>query len=162
MHYNVIVTAEIRQSLATPASLDMPTGVKALLNNIFGSKIKVISEGVLRSSRDGRIILSFKAANGRDNTISFSKSEPNLIALCRGDTGFQEAVTVFLEEGKRHRCVGNNKDGEHVEFTVRTSKVDNRLLKSGKLNLEYSIDVCGVCAESSQMNITVVHDTSEN
>lgn len=161
MHYNVIVTAEIKQSLANPASFDMPQGVKNLLSDLLASKVKVISEGTLRSSKDGRITLTFNSANGRENTISFSKSEPNLIALCRGENTFQDSVTIFLEEGKRHRCVGNGKNGEHVEFTVRTSKVDNRLLKSGKLNLEYSIDVCGVCAESSQMNITVVHDTSE-
>lgn len=161
MHYNVIVTAEIRQALANPASFDMPQGVKDLLSDLLASKVKVISEGTLRSSKDGRITLTFRSANRRENTISFSKSEPGLIALCRGENLFQDAVTVFLEEGKRHRCVGTGKDGEHVEFTVRTSKVDNRLLKSGKLNLEYSIDVCGVCAESSQMNITVVHDTSE-
>lgn len=161
MHYNVIVTAEIKQLLANPASFDMPQGVKNLLSDLLASKVKVVSEGTLRSSKDGRITLTFNSANGHENTISFSKAEPNLIALCRGEKLFQDAVTIFLEEGKRHRCISSGKDGEHVEFTVRTSKVDNRLLKSGKLNLEYSIDVCGVRAESSQMNITVVHDTSE-
>lgn len=158
MHYNVIVTAEIKQDLADPTSQSVE---RRLLTAIFGSKTKIISEGTLSSSRDGRINLSFKSENGRKDLISFSKAEPELIALCRGDNVFHNPVTLFLEEGKRHRCVCKGKNGEHIEFTVKTFKVDNRLLKSGKLNLDYSIDVCGVRVETSQMTITVVHDTSE-
>ncbi len=161
MHYNVIVTAEIRQSVANAHLLDAPSEVKKLLNDMFTSELKIVSEGTLSSKRDGRITLRYKSSENRENIISFSKKEPGLIALTRGEDIFREAVTVFLEEGARRRCIGKGPRGEHMEYTVRTSRVENKLLKSGKLVLEYAIDVCGVCAESTKMSITVIHDTSE-
>ena len=94
-------------------------------------------------------------------TISFSKSEPSLIAVTRGETLFENAMTVYLEEGVRHRSVSYDIRGERIEVTVVAGKVDNRLLKSGKLNLEYSVYVCGVCAESTEMNISIVRDTEK-
>ncbi len=161
MHYNVIVTAEISQSVANASAFDAPSEIKDLLSELFQSNLKIVSDGTLSSKRDGRITLTFKGSHRRENRISFSKKEPSLIALTRGETMLQEAVTVFLEEGTRRRCIGKGPGGEHLEYTVRTSRVENKLLKSGKLVLEYAIDVCGVCAESTKMSITVIHDKSE-
>ncbi len=158
MHYNVIVTAEVRQSVANANSIDATAELKKLLSDVFTSNLKIVSEGTLSSKRDGRINLLFRGAEHRENKISFSKKEPGLIALTRGETLFQEAVTIFLEEGTRRRCIGKDPSGGHMEYTVRTMKVDNKLLKSGKLTLEYAIDVCGICAELTRMNISVVHD----
>ena len=45
-----------------------------------------------------------------------------------------------------------------MEFSVTTQKVENKLLKSGKLKLEYMIDICGVRAEISRLSLTVTHD----
>ncbi len=163
MHYNVIVTADVKQSVANAGALDAPSEVKKLLSEMFSSNTKIVSEGTLSSSRNGRINLIFKGSLHRENKISFSKKEPDLIALTRGETILQEAVTVFLEEGTRRRCIGKGIDGEHIEFTVRTMKVENRLLKSGKMILEYAIDVCGVCAEMTRMSISVIrNDFEEN
>ncbi len=161
MHYNVIVTADVSQSVANPGTLDAQSELKMLLSNIFKSDFKIVSEGTLSSKRDGRITLVYRGSNNRENKISFSKKEPGLIALTRGETIFQDAVTVFLEEGTRRRCITKTPGGEHIEYTVLTLKVENKLLRSGKLVLEYAIEVCGVRAEASRMVITVIHDDFE-
>ncbi len=158
MHYDVIVNAEIKQDVFKPGN---DTVAEKLLSTIFGSSTKVISEGTLSSGKDGRITLKFRSTNGRENEISFSKSEPDLISFRRGETTFQEPVTVFLEEGKRHRCISKAANGERVEFTTRTNLLENRLLKSGKMTLEYSIEVCGVRVEYTSMRLSVVHDKSK-
>jgi hypothetical protein len=158
MHYDVIVTAEIKQDVFKPNENGI---AERLLSTIFGSSTKVTSEGTLSSGKDGRITLKFTSTNGRENEISFSKTDPELISFRRGETEFQDPVTVFLEEGKRHRCVSRGAGGERVEFTTRTEQIENRLLKSGKMVLEYSIEVCGVRVEYTNIKISVIHDKSK-
>lgn len=158
MHYDVIVTAEMNQDVFKPGN---DTAAQRFLSKIFGSSTKIISEGTLASGKDGRITLKFKSTNDRENEISFSKSEPSLVTFRRGETSFQEPVTVFLEEGKRHRCISKAANGERVEFTTRTDVLENRLLKSGKMTLEYSIEVCGVRVEYTNIRLSVVHDKSK-
>ena len=158
MHYDVIVNAEIRQDVFKPGN---DTVAEKLLSTMFGSSTKVISEGTLSSGKNGRITLKFNSTNNRENEISFSKSEPNLISFRRGETTFQEPVVVFLEEGKRHRCISKGAGGERIEFTTKTDTLENRLLKSGKMTLEYSIEVCGVRVEYTKMKLSVVHDKSK-
>lgn len=158
MHYDVIVTAEIKQDVFKPNG---DAATERLLSTIFGSSTKVISEGTLSSGKNGRIILKFKSTNSRENEISFSKSDPALISFRRGETSHQDPVTVFLEEGMRHRCINKGAGGERVEFTTKTDTLENRLLKSGKMTIEYSIEVCGVRVEYTKMKLSVVHDKSK-
>ena len=159
MHYDVIVTADIKQQHAAHPGLDFPTEIKKLFHELLSSSTRTTSEGILKSRKNGRIELSYKSEDGREMTISFMKNEPSLIALTRGETLFENAVTIYLEEGQRHRSISSDMRGERIEVTVLAGKVDNRLLKSGKLNLEYSVYVCGVCAEITEMNISIVRDT---
>ena len=159
MHYDVIVTADIRQQHANPAPVEMPSEIKNLFRELLSTSTRMTSEGTLRSRKNGRIELIYRDEGGREMTISFMKSEPTLIALTRGETLFENATTVYLEEGQRHRSISYDLRGERIEVTVVATKVDNRLLKSGKLNLEYSVYVCGVCAEVTEMNIVIVRDT---
>lgn len=161
MQYNVIVTAEISRSIIKPHSIDVSTSVGKLLSDIFANQIEIVSQGILKSSRDGRIILTFNGEDGQEMKISFSKKDPGLIAISKKEPLFMNSSTVFLEQGTRRRCVGKSIAGDHIEFTVVTDKVDNRLLKSGKLNLDYAVEVCGVRAENSNLILTVIHDKSE-
>ena len=159
MNYDVTISAEIKQTLTNASTLDAPQELKKLLSSAaaFTSQVSVFSEGKLKSTRDGRIKLIFKSTNGRSNEISFERNDPSLILLCRGECDIQEKVTVFLEEGKRRRCVAKGPGGERIEYIVYAGKVDNRLLKSGKLTLEYVIEVCGIRAEATKMELTVNH-----
>lgn len=161
MHYNVIVSADIRQKHANPASFDAPAGIKSLLQELLSSNTRMTSEGILRSRKSGRIELIYRGEDDREMTVSFMKSDPSLIALTHGETLFENAVTLYLEEGKRHRSVAYDMRGEKFETTVLADKVDNRLLKSGKLTLSFKVYICGVCAEETQMDISIVHDTSD-
>ena len=159
MHYNVIVTANIKQQHANHAPVDMPSEIKNLFRELLNSSTGLTSEGTLRSRKNGRIELSYRADDGREMTISFVKNEPSLVALTRGESLFENAVTIYLEEGRRHRSISYDLRGDRLEVTVLASKVDNRLLKSGKMNLSYEVYVCGVCAEITEMNISIVRDT---
>ena len=163
MQYDVIVKAEMSRSTPAQALPDMTSQVSALLAEIFSKQITVLSEGVLRSTRDGRIILTFKTEGDREITVSFSKKDPGLIALKQPGTGPDGYSTIFLEENTKHKCIGKDPMGGKLEFTVSTKTVENKLLKSGKLRLEYMIDICGVRAEISKLSLTVTHDkTKEN
>ena len=75
MQYDVIVKAEMSRSTPTHALPDMTSQVGALLAEIFSKQITVLSEGSLRSTRDGRILLSFKTEGDREINVSFSKKE---------------------------------------------------------------------------------------
>ena len=160
MHYDVIVTADIRLQHANPVQAGFPSEIKNLFRELLSSSTRVTSEGVLRSRKNGRIELTYRSDDGRELTFSFMKTEPSLIALTRGETLFENATTLYLEEGQRHRSVSYDLRGERIEVTVVAERIDNRLLKSGKLNIAYSVYVCGVCAEINEMNISIVRDTN--
>ena len=158
MHYDVIVTVEKRQQHANHTMIGAPSEIKNLFRELFSSSTKITSEGILRSRKNGRIELSYKDDERRDITVSFMKNEPSLIAFTRGETLFENATTLYLEEGIRHRSVSTDLCGDRIEITVMANKIDNRLLKSGKLKLDYSIYVCGACAEINEIDIVVTHD----
>ena len=163
MQYDVIVKAEISRSTPTNAIPDLTSQMGALLAEIFSKQMTILSEGVLRSTKDGRIVLSFKSEGDREINISFSKKDPELIALRQPGAGPDGYSTIFLEENTKRKCIGKDPMGNKMEFSVSTKTVENKLLKSGKLKLEYMIDVCGVRAEISRMSLTVTHDkTKEN
>ena len=158
MQYDVIVKAEISRSTPTQALPDMTSQIGALLAEIFSKQITILSEGVLRSTRDGRIVLNFKVEGDREITVSFSKKDPGLISLKQPGAGPDGYSTIFLEEDTKRKCIGKDPRGNRMEFSVTTQKVENKLLKSGKLKLEYMIDICGVRAEISRLSLTVTHD----
>ena len=161
MQYDVIVKAEISRATPTGALPDMPGQMGALLAQIFTNQTTVLSEGVLRSTRDGRIVLSFKTEGDREITVSFSKKDPGLIALKQPGAGPDGYSTIFLEENTKRKCIGKDPRGNKLELSVNTQKVENKLLKSGKLILEYMIEICGVRAEKSRLSLTVTHDKSK-
>ena len=163
MQYDVIVKAEISRSTPTNAIPDLTSQMGAILAEIFSKQMTILSEGVLRSTKDGRIVLSFKSEGDREINISFSKKDPELIALRQPGAGPDGYSTIFLEENTKRKCIGKDPMGNKMEFSVSTKTVENKLLKSGKLKLEYMIDICGVRAEISRMSLTVTHDkTKEN
>ena len=135
--------------------------IKNLFRELLTSGSKITSLGTLKSRKNGRVELSYRSDSGREIIISFLKNDPSLIALTRGETIFENAVTIYLEEGVRHNSVSFDMRGEKSEITVLAQRVDNRLLKSGKLKLEYSVYICGVCAEINEINISIVRDTEK-
>ena len=163
MQYDVIVKAEISRSTPVHTFPDMTSQMGAFLAEIFSKQTAILSEGVLRSTRDGRIVLSFKTEGEREIAVSFSKKDPGLISLKQPGAGPDGYSTIFLEEGTKRKCIGKDPMGNRMEFSIPTQKVENKLLKSGKLKLEYMIDICGVRAEVSRLLLTVTHDkTKEN
>ena len=161
MQYDVLVKAEMSRSTPARAMPDVTSQIGALLAEIFSNDTTVISEGILRSTREGRIVLSFKTEGSREITVSFSKKDPGLISLRQPGAGPDGYSTVFLEEGTKRKCISKDPRGNKLEFSVTTHKVENKLLKSGKMKLEYTVEICGVRAESSRLSLTVTHDKTK-
>lgn len=160
MQYNVIVKAEMSRALPKNDAIDISTPVGMLVSEIFAQKTKIVSEGVLRSGKNGRIILSFNGEDGGEIRISFSKKEPSLVALERGDLIGVPSV-LFLEKDVRRRCIGKAPNGSKLEFTVITRALENNLLKSGRMSIDYAVEICGVRAENSHISLNVIHDKSQ-
>lgn len=160
MQYNVIVKAEMSRALPKNDAIDISTPMGMLVSEIFAQKTKIVSEGVLRSGKNGRIILSFKGEEGGEIRVSFSKKEPSLVALERGDLIGVPSV-LFLEKDVRRRCIGKAPNGSKLEFTVITSALENNLLKSGRMSIDYAVEICGVRAENSHISLNVIHDKSQ-
>lgn len=156
MQYDVIVRADISRSISQLPTIEMPAQLSAIVSELLADKTKLLSEGVLRSEKGGRIALCFKGDNRKNIKISFSKKDASLVALEGDDTLGMPAV-FFLEQGVRHRSVCKAPDGSKIEFTVLTHKLDNNLLRSGRMTIDYSVDICGVRAESTHISLSVTH-----
>jgi len=84
-------------------------------------------------------------------TIRFLEKEPKNVSMLR----LGEVNTAFLfEEGVRTKCVYNMSYGS-LELTIRTVRVDNRLLEDGCLVLEYFIEIRGASAEHKCVTIKI-------
>ena len=88
---------------------------------------------------------------GSTTSIGFDRANPDMVSMMR--TGTVYSAFVF-EEGKRHVSVYNTPFSD-FEICVRTVRVRNALLREGRLELEYLIEVHGAQAERCRMEISV-------
>lgn len=88
---------------------------------------------------------------GSVTSIGYDRTSPTLISMMR--SGPVSTAMVF-EEGKRHFCVYDTPFSS-FQVCVRATKVENRLLSDGVLELEYLIEIHGAQAERCEMIITV-------
>ena len=120
--------------------------------------IEMVSEGTLRMA-DGRVELSYEETEltgmeGSLTSISYDLRAPGLISMIR--TGSVSTVLVF-EERKRHLCVYNT-PYMPFELCVKTHRVENTLLRDGRIYLDYLIEIKGASAERSKFTIQVVSE----
>ncbi len=87
---------------------------------------------------------------GSVTKIGFDLNTPNLVTMLRG--GAVSTALVF-EPHERHICVYNTPFSS-FEVCVHTLEVKNELLKSGRLYLDYLIEIHGARTERCQMTLT--------
>ena len=88
---------------------------------------------------------------GSVTSIGFDRNNPTLISMMR--TGPVRTALTF-EEGKRHYCVYNTPYSD-FEVCVRAVRVENDLLREGRMVLDYVVEIHGAQAEHCKMTITV-------
>ena len=105
-------------------------------------EIELCTEGYIETNEDGQIEISYKE-NEDDRQIAtlskiiFDPSDPALLIMSK--EGAIRSVLSF-EEGKTHVCAY---DTPFMPFKVyvTTKKLDNRLLESGKMKLDYILNI---------------------
>lgn len=116
--------------------------------------IEIYTEGSLRSA-DGAVTLTYTETDPETGVtlktvIRFYENEPQAVNMVRfGDVN----ASFFFEPHKRTKCVYNMPFGS-MELTVRTLRVDNRLVEDGVLVLDYFIEIRGASAEHKRVTIT--------
>ena len=161
MYYDVKVTALIRQTLPDLSSSDMPVELRSLFPPPSAyNETRIVSEGRLTSVAD-RATLSFSDGDDRGYEISFVRPESGLITLRRYDPGSRNPFTVVLEENVRHRCIKPGKNGDKLELITVTERIDNQLMKKGKMFFRFSVEICGVRAERAEFNVEITHTDAD-
>lgn len=89
---------------------------------------------------------------GSPSRISFSLDEPDTVFLIRG--GLIPMLRVF-EEGVRHTSIYNTPFGT-IELAICATKVRNRLLASGELEIEYFAELRGKRIETCRLFFSLV------
>lgn len=89
---------------------------------------------------------------GATTAVSFLTDQPGVVSMIR--EGAVSTVLVF-EAGKRHHCVYKT-PFMPFEVCVHTLKVENRLLDTGYLTLDYIIEIRGARAERTKFRMELL------
>lgn len=97
-------------------------------------------------------------------SIAFDPADPATVSLGRQEvTPFavvmealsgkrQPELCLVLERGRRHICLLDTQ-GDLREVAVRTFKLENSLLRRGAMLLDYSVEIHGLRAERTRIQI---------
>ena len=92
---------------------------------------------------------------GSTTQVSFERSCPELITMMRHGT--INTILVF-EKGKRHICTYQTQYMP-FEICVNTKDVQNNLLESGKIDLDYIVEIRGAQAERTRFCIEIIENS---
>ena len=105
-------------------------------------EIELCTEGYIETNENGQVEISYKENEDDPHTATLSKiifapNEPSLLIMSK-----EGAISTVLsfEEGKTHICAY---DTPFMPFKVyvMTRSLDNRLLESGKMKLDYILNI---------------------
>ncbi len=89
---------------------------------------------------------------GSRTSVSFQKGAEGVVTMMR--TGAVKTALVF-ERGKRHHCVYQT-PVMPFEVAVATNAVKNEIEQSGKLMLDYAVELRGGTCERTKMQMSVL------
>lgn len=117
--------------------------------------IEVTTEGTLRLA-DGRVEIVYEESEltgmeGANTSVSFAADHPELITMMRGGT---VTTALVFEPYRRHICAYHT-PFMPFEICVYASRVDNRLLQDGILELDYAIELRGAQAERTRFTMEI-------
>ena len=88
---------------------------------------------------------------GSKTAVSFDIKKPGLVTMMR--TGVVSTALVF-EKGKRHHCVYKT-PYMPFEICVKTLDVKNHIMDTGRLELDYIIEIRGAKAERTKFSMKI-------
>lgn len=91
--------------------------------------------------------------SGSTTTVTFLKSDPSVVSMIRSGT---VSTTLVFEQGKRHHCMYKT-PFMPFEICVRTIKVENSIIISGNLLLDYIIEIRGAKAERTRFSFQILN-----
>lgn len=91
--------------------------------------------------------------SGSSTTVTFLKSDPTVVSMIRSGT---VSTTLVFEQGKRHHCMYKT-PFMPFEICVRTIKVENSIIVSGCLSLDYIVEIRGAKAERTRFSFQILN-----
>ena len=109
--------------------------------NVNGNKVELVYEET-----------EITGMEGSKTAVYFEKDNLGFVSMMRSGA---VSTSLLFERGKRHHCVYNTPIMP-FEICVRTLKVQNEILTSGRLLLDYIIEIRGNKAERTKFEMTVI------
>ena len=91
---------------------------------------------------------------GSSTVISFDSDNSGFVSMIREGA---VSTTLLFERGKRHHCVYNTPIMP-FEICVKTLTVENEILTSGRMKLDYIIEIRGAKAERNKFEMSVIEN----
>ncbi len=123
------------------------------------SRFTDIGEGTVRT-RGGIVTVSRKLITGASFDLSFAKNDPGIVTIRRGYERNGTPMLLVVEEGRRHICL-NSAHGSPIEITTTCRKLDNRIMTTGKIIIEYAVELHGFRVEKTFMTVDINKITAE-
>ena len=118
--------------------------------------IELSTEGVMNiDERSVELVYEESEITGMEGsttTVHFDLDNPGFVTIYRSGT---VSTTLAFERGKRHHCAYNTPIMP-FEICVRTIKVENNILASGNLKLDYVIEIRGAKAERTKFELSII------
>lgn len=119
-------------------------------------KIEISTEGVL-SLEDGKLSVSYDETeltgmDGAHTVLEFTTDEPDTVTMTR--SGSASTSMIFKENS---RCMSTYETGVFpLEMCITTKSVENALdINGGKIIIDYTVEIHGVCMERTYLTVTV-------
>ncbi len=155
---NVMITistsrVEIAEELFDEESDRIPSPFESLLTEMPEPTDLLVEGRLVTTPKRVELLYEESELTGMEGSVTsigFDRDQPGLISMIR--TGRVETALVF-EQGKRHFSVYDTPLSS-FQVCVHTLRVENDLLKSGKLYLDYLVEIHGAQAEHCRMTVT--------
>ncbi len=110
-----------------------------------------------------RVGLKYTDGDGTAVTIRFDRRDGGLVCVERkGAARGIRPLCLCIEKGVRRTCLCRSAKRNGVVFEAVTYGVnlENDLAKTGRIHIEYTVDIHGMLAEKTTMSVTLERDAS--
>jgi len=113
-------------------------------------------------TRGGIVTVTRMMVAGTFLEISFSKEDPSIVTIRRGGGEAGTPILLVLEEGVRHICLNSSGDAS-IEVITTCRKLENNIMKTGRLFADYSVELHGFRVEKTAITLELKkHHTEGN
>ncbi len=142
------------------AAQDMKEQIEADSAEAEPAKMEFTTEGTL-TIKDGRATVRYGESeltgmDGATTQVSFALDAPGLVTMLRGGG---VTTSLVFEQDKRHVSIYET-PFMPFEICILTMKVENLLIETGTLKLDYVVEVKGAQAERTKFTMDIIEERS--